>query len=100
MMKLVTNSSHVISKIFLNRESVKPILCIIVLIRIMWTVGRLVDRALDSGLEGPGSTPVPPNTLRVQTEYVLVKSVDPKFLRAESRVQRTGENFPPFQSHA
>ncbi|GFY26054.1 hypothetical protein TNCV_353721 [Trichonephila clavipes] len=44
--------------------------------------------------------PVPPNTLRVHTEYVLVKSVGPKVLWAESRVQGTGENFPPLQFHA
>ncbi|GFX50588.1 uncharacterized protein TNCV_2721751 [Trichonephila clavipes] len=42
---------------------------------------------------------MPPNTLRVHTEYVLVKSVDSKVLWAESRVQGTGEYFPPFQSH-
>ncbi|GFT12805.1 uncharacterized protein TNCV_5095391 [Trichonephila clavipes] len=40
-----------------------------------------------------------PNTLRVHTEYVLVKSVGPKVLWAESRVQGTGEYFPPLQSH-
>ncbi|GFU99583.1 uncharacterized protein TNCV_4083041 [Trichonephila clavipes] len=38
---------------------------------------------------------MPPNTLRVHTEYVLVKSVGPKVLWAESRVQGTGEYFPP-----
>ncbi|GFW61452.1 uncharacterized protein TNCV_347001 [Trichonephila clavipes] len=43
--------------------------------------------------------PMPPNTLRVLTEYVLVKSVGPKVLWAESRVQGTGEYFPPLQSH-
>ncbi|GFX65375.1 hypothetical protein TNCV_4474951 [Trichonephila clavipes] len=31
--------------------------------------------------------PMPPNTFRVHTEYLLVKSVDPKVLWAESRVQ-------------
>ncbi|GFX90584.1 hypothetical protein TNCV_3194021 [Trichonephila clavipes] len=46
------------------------------------------------------SMPVLPNTLRVHTEYVLVKSVGPKVLWAESRVQGTGENFPPCQFHA
>ncbi|GFW15754.1 uncharacterized protein TNCV_3582521 [Trichonephila clavipes] len=40
-----------------------------------------------------------PNTLRIHTEYVLVKSVGPKVLWAESRVQGTGEYFPPLQSH-
>ncbi|GFX17571.1 down syndrome cell adhesion molecule [Trichonephila clavipes] len=44
-------------------------------------------------------SPMPSNTLRVHTEYVLVKSVNPKVLRAESRVQGTGEYFPPLQSH-
>ncbi|GFU10286.1 ATP-dependent DNA helicase [Trichonephila clavipes] len=42
----------------------------------------------------------PPNTLRVHTEYVLVESVGPKVLWPESRVQRTGEYFPPLQFHA
>ncbi|GFV32456.1 uncharacterized protein TNCV_1677421 [Trichonephila clavipes] len=42
---------------------------------------------------------MPPNTLRVHTEYVLVKSVGPKVLWAESRVQGTGEYIPPLQSH-
>ncbi|GFW38492.1 hypothetical protein TNCV_4609991 [Trichonephila clavipes] len=42
---------------------------------------------------------MPPNTLRVHTEYVLVKSVCPKVLWAESRVQGTGEYFPPLQFH-
>ncbi|GFT33777.1 uncharacterized protein TNCV_4382901 [Trichonephila clavipes] len=35
------------------------------------------------------------NTLRVHTDYVLVKSLGPKILWAESRVQGTGEYFPP-----
>ncbi|GFU94351.1 uncharacterized protein TNCV_4889771 [Trichonephila clavipes] len=43
---------------------------------------------------------MPPNTLRVHMEYVLVKSVGPKVLWAESRVQGTGEYFPPLQFHA
>ncbi|GFS83144.1 putative transposable element [Trichonephila clavipes] len=63
-------------------------------------VGRQEVGASNSGLEGLGSMSVPPNTLRVPTEYVLVKSVGPKVLRAESRVQGTGENFPPPQFHA
>ncbi|GFX78030.1 uncharacterized protein TNCV_971841 [Trichonephila clavipes] len=63
-------------------------------------MGSLVVGALESGPEGLGSMPVPPNTLRVHTEYVLVKSVGPKVLWAESRVQGTGENFPPLQFHA
>ncbi|GFU70349.1 hypothetical protein TNCV_2106881 [Trichonephila clavipes] len=37
--------------------------------------------------------PIPPNTLRVHTEYVLVKLVGLKVLWAESRVQGTGEYF-------
>ncbi|GFT12520.1 uncharacterized protein TNCV_5093281 [Trichonephila clavipes] len=40
-----------------------------------------------------------PNTFQVHTEYVLVKSVGPKVLWAESRVQGTGEYFSPLQSH-
>ncbi|GFV09735.1 uncharacterized protein TNCV_2597901 [Trichonephila clavipes] len=56
-------------------------------------VGSLVVRAPDSRPEGLGSMSVPPNTLRVHTEYVLVKSVGPKVLWAESLVQGTGENF-------
>ncbi|GFU88525.1 uncharacterized protein TNCV_4442021 [Trichonephila clavipes] len=66
----------------------------------MRAVNSLVVRAPDSGLEGLGSMPVPPNTLRVHTEYVLVKSVGPKVLWAESRVQGTRENVPPLQFHA
>ncbi|GFX92136.1 uncharacterized protein TNCV_1740561 [Trichonephila clavipes] len=42
---------------------------------------------------------MPPNTLPVHTEYVLVKSVGPKFLWPESRAQGTGEYFPPLQLH-
>ncbi|GFU56483.1 uncharacterized protein TNCV_2609991 [Trichonephila clavipes] len=42
---------------------------------------------------------MPTNTLRIHTEYVPVKSVGPKVLWAESRVQRTGEYFPPLPSH-
>ncbi|GFU97484.1 uncharacterized protein TNCV_1913391 [Trichonephila clavipes] len=43
---------------------------------------------------------MPPNTLRVHMEYVLVKSVGPKVLWVKSRVQGTGEYFPPLQFHA
>ncbi|GFU17222.1 uncharacterized protein TNCV_1854471 [Trichonephila clavipes] len=43
---------------------------------------------------------MPPNTLRVHTEYVLVKSVGLKVLWAELRVQGTEEYFPPLQFHA
>ncbi|GFS87934.1 uncharacterized protein TNCV_3426841 [Trichonephila clavipes] len=42
--------------------------------------------------------PMPPNTLRGHTEYVLVKSAGPKVLWADSRVQGIGEYFPPLQS--
>ncbi|GFS77207.1 uncharacterized protein TNCV_3758031 [Trichonephila clavipes] len=42
---------------------------------------------------------MPPNTLRVHTEHVLDKSVGPKVLWAESRVQGTGEYIPPLQTH-
>ncbi|GFV17839.1 uncharacterized protein TNCV_3235891 [Trichonephila clavipes] len=42
---------------------------------------------------------MPPNTFRVHTEYVLVKSVGPKVLWAESRVQRSGEYLHPIQFH-
>ncbi|GFX51983.1 uncharacterized protein TNCV_3064001 [Trichonephila clavipes] len=62
----------------------------------LWSTG-LVVRAPDCGPEGLGSMPVSPNTLQVYTEYVLVKSVGPKVLWAESRVHGTGENFPPLQ---
>ncbi|GFX10129.1 uncharacterized protein TNCV_1865271 [Trichonephila clavipes] len=69
-------------------------------IRGHYAEGSLVVRAPDSGPEGLGSMPVLPKTLRVHTEYVLVKSVGPKVFWAESRVQGTGENFPPLQFHA
>ncbi|GFV12660.1 uncharacterized protein TNCV_1388561 [Trichonephila clavipes] len=39
--------------------------------------------------------PMPPNTLRVHTECVIVKAMGSKVLWDESRVQRTGEYFPP-----
>ncbi|GFY31069.1 uncharacterized protein TNCV_4359761 [Trichonephila clavipes] len=42
-------------------------------------------RASDCRPEGLGS--MPPNTLRVHTDYVLVKSVGPNVFWAESRVQ-------------
>ncbi|GFS73971.1 uncharacterized protein TNCV_108501 [Trichonephila clavipes] len=63
-------------------------------------VGSLEVRAQDFGPEGLGSMSVPSNTLRVYTEYVLVKSMGSKVLWAEARVQGTGENFPPLQFHA
>ncbi|GFV19524.1 uncharacterized protein TNCV_3664561 [Trichonephila clavipes] len=58
-------------------------------------MGSLMVRATDSRPEGLGSMPL--NTLRVHTENVLVKSVGPKVLWADSRVQGTGEYFPPLQ---
>ncbi|GFW79249.1 uncharacterized protein TNCV_2476561 [Trichonephila clavipes] len=42
---------------------------------------------------------MPPNTLQVHTEYVLVKLVGPKVFWAKSQVQGTGEYFPPIQFH-
>ncbi|GFX89003.1 uncharacterized protein TNCV_2853031 [Trichonephila clavipes] len=42
---------------------------------------------------------MPLNTLRVHTENVLVKLVGSKILWAESRLQGTGEYFPPIQFH-
>ncbi|GFU60090.1 uncharacterized protein TNCV_3144481 [Trichonephila clavipes] len=42
---------------------------------------------------------MPPNTLRLHTEYVLVKSVGTKVLWAESRVQGTRKHIPPLQFH-
>ncbi|GFU85339.1 uncharacterized protein TNCV_2386441 [Trichonephila clavipes] len=44
--------------------------------------------------------PMPPNTLRVHTEFILIKLVGPKVLWAESRVQGIGEYFPPIQFHS
>ncbi|GFY28138.1 hypothetical protein TNCV_4394721 [Trichonephila clavipes] len=55
-------------------------------------VGSPVVRASDSRPEGLGS--VPPNTLRVHTEYVLVKSVDPKVLWAETTSAGDWRIFP------
>ncbi|GFU62207.1 hypothetical protein TNCV_2474381 [Trichonephila clavipes] len=43
--------------------------------------------------------PMRPNTFRVHKEYMLVKSVGSKVLWTESRVQGTGEYFPPLQTH-
>ncbi|GFY14378.1 uncharacterized protein TNCV_1021431 [Trichonephila clavipes] len=61
-------------------------------------VGSQVVRASHSRPEVMGS--MPPNTLRVHTEYVLVKLGCRKVLWAESRLQGTGEYFPPLQFHA
>ncbi|GFV18034.1 hypothetical protein TNCV_168381 [Trichonephila clavipes] len=53
-------------------------------------VGSLVVRARKAWVR----CPMPPNTLRVLTVYVLVKSVSQKAMWVESRVQGTGEYFP------
>ncbi|GFX17799.1 uncharacterized protein TNCV_2292481 [Trichonephila clavipes] len=63
------------------------------LIRQEWLEHRTPDRKVWV------RCPMPPNTLRVHTENVLVKSVSPKVLWAESRVLGTGEYFPPIQFH-
>ncbi|GFT75309.1 uncharacterized protein TNCV_967671 [Trichonephila clavipes] len=63
-------------------------------------MGSLVVRASDSRPEDPESMHDAPNTPRVHTECGLVKSVGLKVLWAESRVQGTGEYFPPLQSHS
>ncbi|GFT92475.1 hypothetical protein TNCV_1053771 [Trichonephila clavipes] len=46
--------------------------------KIKGAVGSLVVRASDPRPETRGRCPMPPNTLRVHTEHVLVKSVGPK----------------------
>ncbi|GFX56509.1 uncharacterized protein TNCV_74551 [Trichonephila clavipes] len=56
-------------------------------------MGSLVIRASDSKLDGLGSMPMPPNTLRVYTEYVLVKSVGPKS-SGLSHERRDWRRFP------
>ncbi|GFW73827.1 hypothetical protein TNCV_1542811 [Trichonephila clavipes] len=59
-------------------------------------MGSLVVRASDSRWEGLGS--MPPNSLRVHTGRVLVKSVGPKVLwavAAETTGAGPGEYFPP-----
>ncbi|GFW87295.1 uncharacterized protein TNCV_4514801 [Trichonephila clavipes] len=61
-------------------------------------MGSLVVKTSNYRPEGLDS--MPSNTLQVHTEYVLVKSVGAKIKWAESRVQGTGEYFPPFQFHA
>ncbi|GFX77220.1 hypothetical protein TNCV_1680031 [Trichonephila clavipes] len=57
------------------------------------TVGSLMVRASDSKPEDLGSMPVPPNSLRVHKEYVLIKSVGPKVLWAESHECRELEKI-------
>ncbi|GFX38113.1 hypothetical protein TNCV_3837121 [Trichonephila clavipes] len=69
------------------------------------TVGNLVVRASDSRPEGLGSMlEMPPNTFRVHTEYVLVKSVlsvkSCGRSQQKSQMQGTGEHFPPLQFQA
>ncbi|GFV96449.1 uncharacterized protein TNCV_2943821 [Trichonephila clavipes] len=61
-------------------------------------VRSLVVRAPNSEPQGLGSKPVPPNTFRVNTEYVFVKLVGPKVLWAESQVHGTGEYFLRFHA--
>ncbi|GFS63055.1 uncharacterized protein TNCV_3743131 [Trichonephila clavipes] len=63
-------------------------------------MGSLVVRSSDSRPEGLGSMPDATNTLRVDTEFVLVKSLGPKVLWTESRMQWIGKYFPPLQLHA
>ncbi|GFV12667.1 uncharacterized protein TNCV_1388631 [Trichonephila clavipes] len=62
-------------------------------------VGSRVIKASDSRPGGLGSMPdatkYPPSTHGVR----VVKSVGPKVLWAQSRVQGTGEYFSPLQSH-
>ncbi|GFX37619.1 uncharacterized protein TNCV_3201421 [Trichonephila clavipes] len=43
---------------------------------------------------------MPPNTLRVHRVHARVKLVGPEVSWAESRVQGSGEYFPPLQFHA
>ncbi|GFX23886.1 hypothetical protein TNCV_1789171 [Trichonephila clavipes] len=61
-------------------------------------LGSLVVRASDSRPEGWVRCPMPPHTLRVHTEYVLVKSVGPKILWAESRGRELEYISLPFNS--
>ncbi|GFT30250.1 hypothetical protein TNCV_3467051 [Trichonephila clavipes] len=44
--------------------------------------------------------PMPPNILRVHTEYVLVKSVGPKYCGLSHERRGTGEYFPHLQLNA
>ncbi|GFX24128.1 uncharacterized protein TNCV_2436211 [Trichonephila clavipes] len=83
--------------VWINDQIHCAVLIIFTYIISVKAVGNLVVRALDSRQKGLGS--MPQNTLRVHTECVLVKSVGPKVLWTESRVQRTGEYFPPLQPH-
>ncbi|GFS57381.1 uncharacterized protein TNCV_492261 [Trichonephila clavipes] len=57
------------------------------------------ERAVGSQVVRASDSRMPPNILREHPEYVLVKSVGPKFLWAESRVQGTVEYLPPLQFH-
>ncbi|GFY36819.1 uncharacterized protein TNCV_2567811 [Trichonephila clavipes] len=57
-------------------------------------VGSLVVRASNSNRKAWVRGPMPPNTLRVHTEYALVLSVRPKVLWAESRMQGDWRLFP------
>ncbi|GFV96196.1 hypothetical protein TNCV_1871561 [Trichonephila clavipes] len=44
--------------------------------------------------------PMPPNTLRVHTDYVLVKSVGPKSCGLSHELRGTGEYFPSLRFNA
>ncbi|GFT37300.1 hypothetical protein TNCV_1127251 [Trichonephila clavipes] len=65
----------------------------------MDTLTTLLVRVSDFTPESLGSMPDATKYPPVHTEYVLVKSVGPKVLYPESRVQGTGEYFPPLQFH-
>ncbi|GFW11020.1 hypothetical protein TNCV_4459951 [Trichonephila clavipes] len=79
--------------------AVEKVFCVLEFRKNIRAVGSLVVRALDSRPEDLGSMPDATKYPRVHTEYVLVKSVDPKVLRAESRVQGDWRIFSlPFSS--
>ncbi|GFV55421.1 uncharacterized protein TNCV_2463111 [Trichonephila clavipes] len=84
-------------ELYAQRQTATVARSIYIFVSVLWAVGSLVVRAADSRLEGLGSIPVPPNTLRVHTEYMFVKSVGPKVLWAEARGQGAGQYFPPLQ---
>ncbi|GFT40628.1 hypothetical protein TNCV_3008021 [Trichonephila clavipes] len=65
--KLVTLTS--LGKMWTPQQKVQCVLWLTEFKSVMWAVGSLVVRASDSRPEGLG---LPPNTLRVHTEYVLV----------------------------
>ncbi|GFY14043.1 hypothetical protein TNCV_1297031 [Trichonephila clavipes] len=59
-----------------------------------WVAKWLEHRTLDQ--KAWVRCPIPPNTLRVHTEYLLAKSVGPKSCGL-SHERRTGEYFPSLQ---